>query len=56
MKIKDGDKCDVIGGSHQGKSGTVTDINTSKGGNVTVTVVEADGNRFKTLAKNVVKP
>lgn len=53
MKIKDGDRCEVIAGTHKGKSGTVRDINTSKGGNVTITVVRADGERFKTLAKNV---
>ena len=53
MKIRDGDRCDVIGGKHKGKSGTVTDLNTSKGGNITLTVVQADGERFKTLAKNV---
>jgi ribosomal protein S4E len=52
--LKDGDKCNVIGGTHAGKSGTVTDINTSKTGAVTITVVQANGERFKTLAKNVV--
>jgi ribosomal protein S4E len=51
--IKDGAKCKVIGGSHKGKSGTVKDINTSKTGHVTITVVQANGERFKTLAKNV---
>ena len=53
MDVKDGDRCEVIGGTHKGKSGTVADVNTSKGGNVTLTVVQDDGNRFKTLAKNV---
>ena len=53
MAIKDGDQCKVIGGTHKGKSGTVRDVNTSKGGNVTITVVQANGERFKTLAKNV---
>lgn len=53
MAIKDGDKCEVIGGTHKGKSGTVKDINTSKGGNVTITVVQVNGERFKTLARNV---
>jgi ribosomal protein S4E len=52
--IVDGAKCKVIGGVHAGKSGTVRDINTSKTGHVTVTVVQANGERFKTLAKNVV--
>jgi ribosomal protein S4E len=52
-KLKDGAKCKVVGGVHAGKSGTVRDINTSKTGHVTITVVQADGERFKTLAKNV---
>ncbi len=51
--VTDGDQCDVIGGTHKGKSGKVTDINTSKTGAVTITVVQANGDRFKTLAKNV---
>ncbi len=53
-KLKDGDQCIVIGGTHNGKSGTVRDINTSKTGHVTITVVQKNGVRFKTLAKNVV--
>jgi ribosomal protein S4E len=53
QKVKDGAKCKVIGGTHAGKSGIVRDINTSKTGHVTITVVQADGERFKTLAKNV---
>jgi len=52
-KLSDGAKCKVIGGVHAGKSGTVTDINTSKTGHVTITVVQPNGERFKTLAKNV---
>jgi len=51
---KDGDHCSVVGGTHKGKSGTVRDVKTSKGGHVTITVVQANGERFKTLAKNVV--
>lgn len=51
--LKDGARCTVIGGSHKGKSGIVRDINTSKGGNVTITVVQDNGIRFKTLARNV---
>ena len=51
---KDGDHCSVIGGTHNGKAGTVRDINTSKTGHATITVVQANGDRFKTLAKNVV--
>jgi ribosomal protein S4E len=53
-EIKDGAHCKVIGGVHAGKSGIVRDINTSKSGHVTITVVQPDGERFKTLAKNVV--
>ncbi len=53
-KLKDGVKCKVVGGTHEGKSGTVRDINTSKTGHVTITVVQVNGERFKTLAKNVV--
>lgn len=52
--IKDGDFCEVVRGTHAGKSGVVRDINTSKGGNVTITVVQDSGERFKTLVRNVV--
>lgn len=52
-ELKDGSLCKVVGGTHTGKSGTVRDINTSKTGHVTITVVQANGVRFKTLAKNV---
>jgi len=51
--LKDGDICQVIGGTHKGKSGTVRDINTSKTGHVTITVVQGNGIRFKTLGRNV---
>ncbi len=53
QKLKDGDKCKVIGGTHEGKSGIVRDINTSKTGHITITVVQDNGVRFKTLGKNV---
>jgi ribosomal protein S4E len=53
-KLRDGAKCRVIGGTHEGKHGAVADINTSKTGHKTITVVQPDGERFKTLAKNVV--
>jgi ribosomal protein S4E len=53
-QVKDGAKCNVVGGTHEGKSGTVRDVKTSKTGHVTITVVQANGERFKTLAKNVV--
>ena len=51
--LKDGLQCEVVGGTHKGKSGTVRDIHTSKTGHVTITVVQANGDRFKTLARNV---
>lgn len=53
-KLKDGDHCKVVGGTHNGKSGTVRDINISKTGQTTITVEQENGVRFKTLAKNVV--
>jgi ribosomal protein S4E len=53
-KLKDSDQCEVVGGTHAGKAGTVRDINTSKTGHITITVVQENGNRFKTLGKNVV--
>ena len=52
--LVDGAACDVIAGTHAGKSGVVRDINTSKTGHVTITVEQDGGVRFKTLAKNVV--
>jgi KOW motif len=52
-KLKDGAQCKVIGGTHAGKFGIVRDVNTSKTGHVTITVVQAHGERFKTLAKKV---
>lgn len=51
-KLKDGDHCVVIHGTHAGKSGIVRDINMSKTGHMTITVVQDNGVRFKTLAKN----
>lgn len=53
-KLKDGDFCKVIGGTHKGKSGFVQDINTSKTGHITITVLQKSGVRFKTLGKNVI--
>jgi ribosomal protein S4E len=50
----DGDTCLVVGGTHKGKSGVARDIMASKTGHLTLTVVQANGERFKTLAKNVV--
>jgi ribosomal protein S4E len=53
-KLRDGAQCKVIGGTHEGKSGTVRDIKTGKTGYVSITVVQSNGERFKTVAKNVV--
>jgi ribosomal protein S4E len=53
-KLKDGAHCKVVGGTHAGKSGIVRDIKTGKTGYVSITVVQKNGDRFKTLAKNVV--
>ena len=53
-KLKDGVHCNVVKGTHAGKSGVVRDIKTGKTGFVSITVVPKSGVRFKTLAKNVV--
>jgi ribosomal protein S4E len=53
-KLRDAARCQVVAGTHMGKSGIVKDINTSKTGHVAITVLQANGERFKTLAKNVV--
>lgn len=53
LKLKEGDQCTVVGGTHKGKSGTVRDINTSKTGHITITVEQKNGDRFKTLGRNV---
>ena len=54
QKLKDGARCKVTGGTHIGKSGIVRDIKASRTGHVTITVLQDSGERFKTLAKNVV--
>ena len=54
LPVVDGAPCKVINGVHAGKSGTIRDIKTGKTGHVSITVVQANGERFKTLAKNVV--
>ena len=51
--LRDGDHAAVIGGTHKGKSGTVRDIKWSKTGQVTITIVQANGDRIKTLGRNV---
>ncbi|MFL6528788.1 MAG: RNA-binding protein [Chthoniobacterales bacterium] len=53
IKLKDGQCCRVVGGTHAGKSGTVHDIKTSRTGHITVTVKQKTGERFKTLATNL---
>ena len=50
--LADGDYCIVVAGRHKGKSGIVRDINLSKAGHVTITVVQDNGVKFKTLAKS----
>ncbi|TAG70771.1 MAG: RNA-binding protein [Burkholderiales bacterium] len=55
LALKDGDFCQVVAGTHKGKSGVVRDLNLSKGGNLTLTLVQPNGERFKVLAKNVLK-
>jgi ribosomal protein S4E len=52
-EVRDGDRCEVTGGTHAGKSGVVEDRKTSKTGAVTITVRQDNGERIKTLAKNV---
>lgn len=54
IQIKDGAECKVVGGVHAGKSGLIRDIKTGKTGYVSITVVQSSGERFKTLAKNVI--
>ena len=52
-QLKDGDPCVVIAGTHKGKVGIARDLNISKTGHLTITVVQANGERFKTLGRNV---
>ncbi|HMX73281.1 MAG TPA: hypothetical protein PKE35_03460 [Anaerolineales bacterium] len=54
VEVTDGAQCRVVNGVHAGKAGTIRDIKTGKTGHISITVVQADGERFKTLAKNVV--
>lgn len=53
LNLKNGDHCLVIFGTHKGKSGVVQDLKWSKTGHITITVLQADGERFKTLGRNV---
>lgn len=52
-QLKDGDRCVVIAGTHKGKRGIARDLNISKTGHLTITVEQANGERFKTLGRNV---
>ena len=53
--IANGEACEVIAGTHKGKAGTVEDRKLSKTGHATITVRLPDGDRVKTLARNVRK-
>ena len=50
----DGAQYKVVSGVHAGKSGTIRDIKTGKTGHISITVVQSNGDRIKTLAKNVI--
>lgn len=52
--VNNDDNCKVVGGTHIGKSGVISDINTSRTGHLTITVTQTNGVRFKTLLKNVI--
>jgi ribosomal protein S4E len=52
-KLTNGVHCIVVAGTHKGKSGVVQDLNRSKTGHITITVVQRNGVAFKTLGKNV---
>jgi ribosomal protein S4E len=54
-EVRNGDKCEVIAGTHKGRNGTVEDFKLSKTGHATITVRDGSGERFKTLARNVRK-
>ncbi len=54
-EVANGDKCHVMSGAHQGRSGTVEDWQLSKTGHATVTIRTAEGERFKTLARHAQK-
>lgn len=51
--VNNGDHCRVVAGSHKGKAGTVEDWKIGKTGHASITVRQANGERFKTLARNV---
>jgi ribosomal protein S4E len=51
--LREGDFCKVVSGTHRGKSGFIQDVKTSKTGHITLTVLQNNGVRFKTLGKSV---
>ena len=51
-KMNEGDRCLIVGGVHIGKLGIVADSHTSRGGHITITVRQDNGESFKTLARN----
>lgn len=53
VEIRDGDQCKVVKGTHAGKAGTVRDTHVSRSGVLTITVIQANGERFKTLGRNI---
>lgn len=53
LNLKNGDFCKVVAGTHKGKSGEVKDMNISKTGHITITVLQRNGDQFKTLGRNV---
>lgn len=53
LNLKDGDFCTVVAGSHKGKSGIIQDLKVSKTGHLTISVLQKNGIRFKTLGRNV---
>ncbi len=52
VEVRNGDQCRVTAGAHAGKAGVVADLKLSKTGHATITVRQADGVCFKTLARN----
>jgi ribosomal protein S4E len=52
-EVVNGAWCRVTTGTHKGKAGRIEDRNLSKGGEVTITVRLTDGDRVKTLGRNV---
>ena len=51
--VANGDRCEVVAGTHRGKAGRIEDYKLSKTGHATITVRQGSGVCFKTLARNV---